>query len=334
MLAGRFSGEVADVATPIKISGGFDAWVYGMHFAGMGLPAPWAAPLVVRIPAVPERFVLLERESRIQAWVAAQGYPAPPILELVRPGELFEFPVQVMKRMVGTTMAEAMTSAPWRAFQYVGQLAVSHASLHRVPVPEWVDTGSEWTLADDRLRLARYLVSNISPPGLEEALERTERLMPLLEMPGPVICHGDFHPANLIIDTDWLSVIDWTHAGIGDRHGDVAWTAWLFHFAAVAAPQYTQRLALRVLAPALSRAYLSVYRRHLRIDNARLRLWMPLNLLFAWAIIAADEQEVFHPSRAGRDFRAGLATWIRNQFWRHIKQLSLGDGINPHGKID
>jgi Phosphotransferase enzyme family len=159
-------------------------------------------------------------------------------------------------------------------------------------------------------------------PRLGEALERTERLLPLLEMPGPAVCHGDFHPANLLIDSDWISVIDWTHAGVGDRHGDIAWTVWLFDFAAVAAPQYRQRLALRVLAPAVSRAHLSAYRRHLPVDISRLRLWMPLNLLHAWAIAVADEQEVFHPSRAGHDFRAGLAARARKQFWWHIKLLS------------
>jgi hypothetical protein len=66
---------------------GFDFWVYGLHFAGVGLPERWGAPLVARIAAMSSRFLLLERESRLQGWVAEQGYPAPAVLELVPPGE-------------------------------------------------------------------------------------------------------------------------------------------------------------------------------------------------------------------------------------------------------
>jgi hypothetical protein len=170
MLAGRFPGEVTDAETPIRINGGLDFWVYGLHFSGIGLPPPWTTPLVARIPIASERFTLLEHESKMQAWVSAQGYPAPPILDLVPPGESFEFPVQVMKRMAGSTMAEAIVAAPWRVLQFAGQLGASHANLHLVPVPGWACTGREWTLADARLRLARYLVSNTSHPGLGRRL--------------------------------------------------------------------------------------------------------------------------------------------------------------------
>jgi aminoglycoside phosphotransferase (APT) family kinase protein len=320
-LAGRFRGEVADIEAPVRISGGFDFWIYGLHFGGPGLPAQWAAPLIARIPAAPGRFVLLEQESRMQAWVAAQGYPAPPLLELVPPGELFESPVQVMKRQAGTTMADAMAAAPWHILRFARQMAACQAALHRVPVPAWAGAGPEWSLADKRLLLTRYLVANGSHSGLAEALERTERILPLLKVPEPVICHGDFHPGNLLMDATTFSVIDWTDAGIGDRHGDIARTAWLPRFAAVAARHQKRRLVLRAWAPVLSRAYLSSYRRDLPVDAARLRLWMPLQVLHAWACAVAVEQGLAGPSRAGHDFRAGLATWAQKQFWRYIEDL-------------
>jgi hypothetical protein len=184
-LAGRFPGEVTDAEAPARISGGLDFWVYGLHFAGPGLPGQWGAPLVARIAARPGRFPLMERGSRLQDWVAAHGYPAPPVLDLVPPGELLEFPVQVMERAPGTTVAQAITAAPRR------------------------------------------------------------------------------------------------------------------------------------MLPALSRAYLTAYRRELPVDAARLRLWMPLHFLHAWAMLAAGEQQP-----AGRSpFRPGLAAWARNQFWRHLNDL-------------
>ncbi len=317
-LADRFPGEVADAKAPARIGGGADFWVYGLHFSGPGLPPQWTVPLVARIPPVPERFVLLERESRLQAWVATQGYPVPPVLDLVPPGELLEFPVQVTQRLAGTTMAAAAAAAPWRIRRLAGRLAACQAALHRLPAPGWAMTGHGWTLAGNRLRLARYLVQHGPPAGLAQALEHAERLLPLLEVPGPVICHGDFQPANLLLNAGKVSVIDWSSAGTGDRHGDIAWTAWLPGFAAAAAPHRGQRLALQPLAPVLSRAYLAAYRQHLPADPARLRLWMPLHLLHAWAMAAADEQELFRP---GRHFRAGLATWAQQQFRKHAGNL-------------
>jgi len=229
-------------------------------------------PLVARIAAMPEQLALLERESRLQGWVAEQGFPAPLVLELVPAGALLPFPVQVSERLPGITVAAAMTAAP------------------------------------------RRLAADGSVPGLAEGLERTERLLPRLEVPSPAVCHGDFQPGNVLVDGARVSVIDWTDAGVGDRHGDIARAAWVFYLAAAAAAVPGQRLALRALAPVVSRAYLSAYRRELPVDAGRLRLWLPVHLLHAWAMAAADESG---PAR----LRAGLAGWARREFWRRIDEL-------------
>lgn len=148
---------MADAEAPVRISGGLDFWVYGLRFTGPRLPGQWAAPLVARIAAMPERFPLLERESRLQGWVAAQGYPAPSVLELVPPGSLMAFPVQVSERVPGITVAAAMTAAPWRVRRLAGRLGACHAALHRVAVPEWA---GEWSLVGNRLRLPRRLAAD------------------------------------------------------------------------------------------------------------------------------------------------------------------------------
>jgi aminoglycoside phosphotransferase (APT) family kinase protein len=318
-LAERFPGEVTDVEVPVRITGGFDFWIYGLHFGGAGLPAQWAAPVIARIPAAAERFVLLERECRLQAWVAGHGYPAPALLELLPPGELFDSPVLMMQRVPGTRMDQAATADPSRIPGLVGQLAASQAALHRLPVPEWAQAGPEWSLADMRLALTRYLIAQGVRGPLAEALERTERIVPLLEVPDPVICHGDFHPRNLLVAADGVWVIDWSDAGTGDRHGDIARTEWTFRSAAVLLSGETERLASPALDPGLSGEYLSSYRRELPVDPARLRLWMPLQFLNAWAMAVASEQGFFGPSHAGFDAR--IATWAEEQFWLCIEDL-------------
>ncbi len=209
-----------------------------LHVAGPGLPAAWSAPLIARIPGATGRFALLERESRLQVWAATCGYPAPPLVELMPAGEVLELPVQVTGRMPGTSMAAIMNAQPWRIPRLARQLGAVHAALHRLPVPGWAD--GSWSRAASRLRLTRRAVASGRRPALAAALATVEALLPRLEVPDPVICHGDFHPLNVLVDTEAdterVAVIDWTDAGIGDRHGDIARTAWLFRFAAELEP--------------------------------------------------------------------------------------------------
>jgi len=308
---------VVDVEPPERVSGGFDFWVYGLHFGGSGVSGPWAEPLIARMPAVASRYPSLQQESRLLSWVAAQGYPAPPMLELIAPGELFDSPVQVMRRLPGSTMVQAMTAAPWQMARWARRLGTAHVALHRLPVPGWAG----WSLAEQRLMLTRRMVARDMHSGLARALERIEPVLPRLDVDSPAVCHGDFHPGNLLVERGTVAAIDWTDAGIGDRHGDIARSAWLFSFAAVVARSGAERLVLRALAPRLSRAYLSSYRRGLPVDPVRLRLWLPLNLLHAWAVAVAGEQGFFGPSGRGSQFSAELADWAERQFWRCLEDL-------------
>ncbi len=219
-------------------------------------------------------------------------------------------------------MTAVMTTRPWRVRGLAGQLGALHARLHRVPVPEWATGGTEWSILERRLALVRFVLERVAHPGLAAGLERVQRLQARLEVASPVVCHGDFHPSNVLVDGDRAAVIDWTDAGIGDPHCDVARTSWLFGFASVAAPTRVERSVVRATAPLLARRYLNNYRRDRPVDPERIRLWMPPHLLHAWAMFVADEAELVGPSRAGTDFRPGLTDWARQQFLAAITTVS------------
>jgi aminoglycoside phosphotransferase (APT) family kinase protein len=72
------------------------------------------------------------------------------------------------------------------------------------------------------------------------------------------VCHGDFHPDNVILRNGGSVVIDWGPASAGHPAADVAWTVLLFRLAGT--PPGTP-LRLRVLVAIIRRAALRIYLR-------------------------------------------------------------------------
>lgn len=117
------------------------------------------------------------------------------------------------------------------------QLGAAHAELHRLGSPP--ADACPGKVPDNWLRLARRLTESGGPGELAASLRKIELVRDRLEVADPVVCHGDFHPLNVLAAPGGsaLHVIDWTNAGVGDRHGDIAWTLLWFEIAAVAAPR-------------------------------------------------------------------------------------------------
>jgi aminoglycoside phosphotransferase (APT) family kinase protein len=131
----------------------------------------------------------------------------------------------------------------------------------------------------------------------------------------PVVCHGDFHPLNVMVDGASAAVIDWTDAGLGPREADVARTVLLLSVAAVAASGRLERAALTVAGPRLARRYRRRYEQGAPLHERRMASWDALHALHGWAQI-----EMLHAGRfdaesssTGNDARVPreLAGWLR-----------------------
>ena len=62
----------------------------------------------------------------------------------------------------------------------------------------------------------------------------------------PVICHGDLHPGNLLVEGDRLTgVLDYTVTTLAEPALDVGYTAMSLHIAPIDAPAPVQRIAAR-----------------------------------------------------------------------------------------
>ncbi len=315
----RFGGEVTLVGTPSSVGGGFDSYIHVVQLAGAGLPSAWRDPLVVRIVPSVDRRERAHFEASTQTWAADAGYPAPRVLAVLDPAELLGLPTQIMERVPGVTMLDALKRRPWRARAFVDQLADLQLRLHALDPSSWPPDVIPTALVEVRLSLTRRAVTELDVPALASALERAEVLVPRCFAGGErVLCHGDFHPLNVLVDGSTAHVIDWTDAGLGPREADVSRTALLFEVAAIAADNGLERTLLRAAGPRLARRYRRRYAATAPLDSGRMRCWEALHALHGWAQILMLHAGGFdgESSSAGDEARVpmALADWLHHRF--------------------
>src|SRR5262249_53217845 len=154
--------------------------------------------------------------------------PAPQVGEVVevsgRAGVIYE-------RISGPSLLTDLVDHPTHLRKIMRALAEAHANLHQRTVAN---------LPRVRGMLAQRATS---VSKLTEAQQRAV-LRALGALPdGEALCHGDYHPDNVLLSSRGPLVIDWENAALGDPLADVARTLMLFRANFV----YAQSAAARAL---------------------------------------------------------------------------------------
>lgn len=314
-------GDAAQLAhAPEKVQGGMDTEVYFISLDGGRLDAEWTHPLVLRVHRSADRTDVAHHEADAQAWCVEHHYPAPRVLLVGTAVEGFTTPIQVMIRASGTTMLSAITGRPWRTRAELHRLAALHARLHGLDPSSWPN--QTVTFAQDRLGPVRWWAAALKHPEIDAALERALPIALALDAGPAVVCHGDFHPLNVIVDGDAATVIDWTDAGLGDPMGDIARTALLLRVAGVATPEPAVRAVLSASAPALSRTYLRAYRQIAPFDPPRFDRWMTIHLLHGWTQVCALHAGLVGSASERAQIPKDLARWLERRHQRATARLA------------
>lgn len=135
-----------------------------------------------------------------------------------------------MSRAAGVPLAARMQAEPDAA---VALLAGLHGRMHAIGIA---------ALSPLKARLA----DRIGRAGQLGDAERSGLLDRLAALPdGDRLCHGDFHPLNVMVDGDDATIIDWLDATGGPPQADVAraYLLALRHMRALAEPYLAARLA-------------------------------------------------------------------------------------------
>jgi len=183
-------------------------------------------------------------EARIARAITEAGIPSPAVGDIIevngRRGLIYE-------RLEGISMLQDMNAHPWMLLQHARSLAELHVKINQQSI-----TGVP--AYKDRLNQA---IRNT--PHLSEAL-RTKALAMLDILPnGQNVCHGDYHPGNVIITKNGPIVIDWMTASVGDPWADVARTSLLLSIGAKGAGKQVSPM-IRIAIKLYYQAYLNRYR--------------------------------------------------------------------------
>lgn len=202
----------------------------------------------------------LDYEYKIALAVQEAGVNAPLVGEIV---EVDGRRGIVYQRVDGVSILRLIAAKPWQMMTLARQFAETHALMHE-------RTSQVLPPVREKLR------QEIQGAPLLDEIARTEILRRLEHLPyGDSVCHGDYHPNNVILSRRGPVVIDWTDARRGDRLADVARTSLLFSLSS--APPGVNPVARRVVQLVRNvfySIYLNRYRQLLPFDYAALAAWM------------------------------------------------------------
>ncbi len=200
------------------------------------------------------------RELDVACAVHEAGIPSPAVYRadsedgLVKIGNRFGV---VMDRIEGSTMLRVLLVKPWQLVRFARACARLHRAVHATRAID---------LPSQRERLHRVIDRIAEDIGNEIAgrLHAAVNALP----DGDTVCHGDFHPDNILLGMQGPVIIDWGPATSGNPACDVAWTVHLFRYGgSPPGMSLWQRLELT----GFRRLFLSVYLRSYLKDSTMSR---------------------------------------------------------------
>jgi len=105
---------------------------------------------------------------------------------------------------------------------------------------------------------------------------RVALLNQLEQLPdGTALCHGDFHPENVLVGELGVYVIDWPNAMRGNPVADIARTTLLVLYSELP-PDLPGRKEIMQQREQFYQTYLEHYQTFSGLDSAQLQSWMPI----------------------------------------------------------
>ena len=264
---------------PQKLTGGFWAQIWGVELTAA--PPPFDQKMVLRIMPNLEAGL---REAVVQRTVADSGFSTPQVLASGVASGLGEAYI-LMERIDGRTplgglrLGPEVLGLPKLLRRLPILLAETANALHAID-PDLMKTALDKAGVESRVSIhpfrARIDMAAIDCPsaGFNGLIQWLDDHVPIA---GPnVICHGDLHPLNLLIDdhhTTWL--LDWTTATIAPKEMDIGLTTGLLRCAPIATPQLLRPVVVRI-TNRLAESFITTVATSVAVDRVAVDWWEAL----------------------------------------------------------
>jgi aminoglycoside phosphotransferase (APT) family kinase protein len=182
----------------------------------------------------------IDKEIDTGRYIQGVQLPVPKVYERVR---LNDREGVVYEKVEGPSLLNQLAVKPWKVVQYARLLASLHAQVHQVPAPMNLETQREWARG------------GIPETGKLSKVLR-ESVLHLLDsmLEGNRLCHGDFHPGNIVVTHRGPVIIDWMTASKGTACGDVARTSIILEVA-----KAPEGMPMRWLLERIRKVFLATY---------------------------------------------------------------------------
>jgi len=218
----------------------------------------------------------IEHEAHVAQVIAAAGIPSPAVGEIV---EVNDRRGIVYQRVDGLSMLQDLNARPWTIFKHARALAHLQFQFQQLSIPGLYSYHAA-------------LEYNVGCAPHIPDVTRAKVLDLLKTLPdGKALCHGDFHPGNVIISSRGPVVIDWMTAASGSPWADVARTSMILSVGAKAAGKQVSPI-VRLFVNLFYKIYLQRYRALQPDLQGEFRGWLPV-------IAAARLEERIEPEREG-----------------------------------
>lgn len=165
----------------------------------------------------------------------------------------------------GVSLLGLIIQNPLKVKQYAYLLATEHAKIH---------ANTCTTLPSEKERLRKQIERSKERIGKQY----NKLLKQLSEIRSETfVCHGDFHPDNILVDNVDISIIDWMNSYSGTRAGDVART-YLMIISPIVPDGFPITLIsmLKILKKKLATTYLNEYQKITGIPKKLIKDWMKI----------------------------------------------------------
>lgn len=154
---------------------------------------------------------------------------------------------------------------PFSSNRYAKQLAALHYDIHKcrgLELPKYKES-LEWNIrhTDCLTEDQKLAVLN-----LLEALSE-----------GDSLCHGDFHPGNIMEDGDSVNILDWMTAAVGSPAADVARTVLLLKDSSLPGQMPKPvKLLIGCMRKSMAATYLKQYLKLSGLQKEEIESWRPV----------------------------------------------------------